>query len=119
MTIPRAFVEQLPKAELHLHIEGTLEPELMFEIALRNRVALPFKSPTEVRKAYQFSDLQSFLDIYYQGTRVLLRERDFYDLTWAYLTKAHEQNVRHAEIFFDPQAHTQRGVPIQAVIEGS
>src|SRR5499427_1173461 len=108
----------MPKAELHLHIEGTLEPELMFELASRNRIALQFKTPDEVRQAYQFSDLQSFLDIYYQGTRVLLRDRDFYDLTWAYLQKAHEQNVRHAEIFFDPQAHTQRGVPIEAVIEG-
>jgi adenosine deaminase len=108
----------MPKAELHLHIEGTLEPEFMFELALRNRVALPYKSPDEVRQAYQFSDLQSFLDIYYQGTRVLLRDRDFYDLTWAYLQRAHEQNVRHAEIFFDPQAHTARDVPIEAVIEG-
>src|SRR5947207_12504147 len=97
----RTFVERMPKAELHVHIEGTLEPELMFELASRNRVALPYKSPEEVRKAYEFSDLQSFLDIYYQGTRVLLHDRDFYDLTWAYLKKAHEQNVRHAEIFFD------------------
>jgi adenine deaminase len=114
----RTFVDRLPKAELHLHIEGTLEPELMFEIASRNQVTLPYKSPGEVRKAYEFSDLQSFLDIYYQGTRVLLRDRDFYDLTWAYLKKAHEQNVRHAEIFFDPQAHTERDVPISAIIEG-
>src|SRR5262245_21980430 len=108
----------MPKAELHLHIEGTLEPELMFELASRNRVSLPYKSPEEVRKAYEFSDLQSFLDIYYQGTRVLLHDRDFYDLTWAYLQKAHEQNVRHAEIFFDPQAHTERDVTIAAIIEG-
>jgi len=114
----KSFVERMPKAELHLHIEGTLEPELMFDLAARNRVALPFKTPDEVRKAYQFSNLQSFLDIYYQGTRVLLRDRDFYDLTYAYLQKAHEQSVRHAEIFFDPQAHTERGVPIEAVIEG-
>src|SRR5262247_4300650 len=114
----KSFIERMPKAELHLHIEGTLEPELMFELASRNRVALPFKTPDEVRKAYQFSDLQSFLDIYYQGTRVLLRDRDFFDLTWAYLQKAHEQNVRHAEIFFDPQAHTERNVPIAAIIEG-
>ena len=113
-----SLVKRMPKAELHLHIEGTLEPELMFELALRNRVALPFKSPDEVRKAYKFSDLQSFLDLYYQGTRVLLHDRDFYDLAWAYLQKAHEQNVRHAEIFFDPQAHTERDVPIQAIIEG-
>jgi adenosine deaminase len=108
----------MPKAELHLHIEGTLEPELMFDLASRNRVVLPYKTPDEVRRAYQFSDLQSFLDIYYQGTRVLLRDRDFYDLTWAYMRKAHEQNVRHAEIFFDPQAHTEREVPIAAIIEG-
>ena len=114
----KKFAERMPKAELHLHIEGTLEPELMFELASRNQVDLPFRSPAEVRRAYQFSDLQSFLDIYYQGTRVLLRDRDFYELTWAYLNKAQEQNVRHAEIFFDPQAHTQRGVPMDAIIEG-
>src|SRR5690242_9076452 len=108
----------MPKAELHLHIEGTLEPELMFELASRNHIGLPYRTPAEVRNAYQFSDLQSFLNIYYQGTRVLLHDRDFYDLTWAYLKKAHEQNVRHAEIFFDPQAHTERGVSISAIIEG-
>ena len=114
----KSFVERLPKAELHLHIEGTLEPELMFDLAARNHVSLPYRSPDEVRRAYQFSDLQSFLDIYYQGTRVLLRDRDFYDLTWAYLQKASQQNVRHTEIFFDPQAHTERDVPISAIIEG-
>jgi len=114
----KSFVERLPKAELHLHIEGTLEPELMFDLAARNQVSLPYRSPDEVRRAYQFSDLQSFLDIYYQGTRVLLRDRDFYDLTWAYLQKASQQNVRHTEIFFDPQAHTERDVPISAIIEG-
>jgi adenine deaminase len=114
----KSFAERMPKAELHLHIEGTLEPELMFEFAQRNRVALPYRSPEDVRRAYEFSDLQSFLDIYYQGTRVLLRDRDFYDLTCAYLQKAHAQNVRHAEIFFDPQAHTERNVPIEAIIEG-
>src|SRR5713101_3289545 len=114
----KSFVERMPKAELHLHIEGTLEPELMFELASRNRVELPYESPAEVRGAYQFSDLQSFLDIYYQGTRVLLHDRDFYDLTWAYLKKAHEQNVRHAEIFFDPQAHTARHVAIAEIIGG-
>src|SRR6266516_556117 len=90
----------------------------MFEIASRNRVHLPYQSPEQVRKAYEFSDLQSFLDIYYQGTRVLLHDRDFYDLTRAYLKKAHEQNVRHAEIFFDPQAHTERNVPMAAIMEG-
>src|SRR5215813_3198985 len=114
----KKFAERMPKAELHLHIEGTLEPELMFELASRNQVDLPFDSPDEVRRAYAFSDLQSFLDIYYQGTRVLLHDRDFYDLTWAYLQKAHQQNVRHAEIFFDPQAHTERDVTIAAIIEG-
>ena len=108
----------LPIAELHVHIEGTLEPELMFELASRNRVPLRHKTPDEVRKAYQFSDLQSFLDIYYEGARVLLRDRDFYDLTRAYLEKANQQNVRHAEIFFDPQTHTERGVSIPAILEG-
>lgn len=114
----KRFIERIPKAELHVHIEGTLEPELMFELASRNRVPLPYKTPEEIRKTYQFSDLQSFLDIYYAGTRVLIRDRDFYDLTWAYLQKANQQNVRHAEIFFDPQTHTERGVPVAAVIEG-
>src|SRR5438128_5515883 len=114
----KSFIEGMPKAELHLHIEGTLEPELMFDLASRNRVDLPFKSPEEVRAAYQFTDLQSFLDIYYQGSRVLLHDRDFYDLTWAYLKKAKEQNIRHAEVFFDPQAHTERSVPIGPVVEG-
>lgn len=114
----KSFIERMPKAELHLHIEGTLEPELMFEFASRNQVTLPYQSPEQVKKAYEFSDLQSFLDIYYQGTRVILRDRDFYDLAWAYLRKAQEQNVRHAEVFFDPQAHTERGVPMPAIIEG-
>jgi adenosine deaminase len=114
----KSFIERMPKAELHLHIEGTLEPELMFEFASRNQVELPYKTPDHVKKAYQFSNLRSFLDIYYQGCRVLLRDRDFYDLTWAYLRKAKEQNIRHAEVFFDPQAHTQRGVPVGVVIEG-
>jgi adenosine deaminase len=114
----RDFIERMPKAELHLHIEGTLEPELMFELASRNRVDLPYKSPHEVRQAYDFSDLQSFLNIYYQGTRVLLRDRDFYDLTWAYLKNAGRQNVRHAEIFFDPQAHTERGIALAGIVEG-
>ena len=114
----KSFIERMPKAELHLHLEGTLEPELMFELASRNHVDVPFGSPEEVRRAYEFSDLRSFLDIYYQGSRVLLRDRDFYDLTWAYLRKAKEQNIRHTEVFFDPQAHTARGVPLGAVVEG-
>jgi adenine deaminase len=112
------FVRKLPKAELHLHIEGTLEPELMFELARRNGVRLPYASVDDVRRAYVFSDLQSFLDIYYAGCRVLLKEQDFYDLTWAYLARAATQGVRHAEIFFDPQTHTERGVPFEAVVTG-
>lgn len=106
------------KAELHIHIEGSLEPELMFALAERNGVALRYASVEEVRRAYDFSDLQSFLDVYYEATQVLLHERDFYDLTWAYLHKAADQNVRRAEIFFDPQAHTGRGVPFETVIMG-
>jgi len=112
------FVRHLPKAELHLHIEGALEPELMFELARRNGVSLPYTSIEDVRRAYVFSDLQSFLDIYYAGCRVLLTEQDFYDLTWAYLTRAAAQGVRHAEIFFDPQTHTDRGVPFEIVVTG-
>ena len=112
------FARDLPKAELHLHIEGTLEPELMFELARRNGIQLPYATVEEVRRAYVFSDLQSFLDIYYAGCRVLLTEQDFYDLTWAYLQRAASQGVRHAEIFFDPQTHTDRGVPFETVITG-
>jgi adenosine deaminase len=109
---------EIPKAELHLHIEGTLEPELMFEIARRNGVPLRFASVDEVRRAYRFTNLQDFLDIYYEGARVLLVERDFYDLTWAYLERARADCVRHAEIFFDPQTHTDRGVPFETVVTG-
>ena len=112
------FIRSLPKAELHIHIEGSLEPELMFEIGERNGVSLPFDSVDDVRRAYEFSDLQSFLDIYYEGARVLLREDDFYDLTWAYLKKAHSQNVRHTEIFFDPQTHTERGIKFETATSG-
>ena len=112
------FIRRMPKVELHLHIEGTLEPELLFDLAERNRVTLRFDSVDEVRAAYDFTDLQSFLDIYYEGASVLLEERDFYDLTWAYLVRAHADNVRHTEIFFDPQTHTDRGVPFETVIEG-
>jgi adenosine deaminase len=97
------LIRELPKAELHLHIEGTLEPELMFEIAERNSVPLRFNSIEEVRAAYQFDDLQTFLDIYYEGARVLQQEQDFYDLTWAYLTRVHKENVRHVEIFSTPK----------------
>ena len=112
------FIECVPKAELHIHIEGSLEPELMFELARRNGLTLPFDSVDTVRKAYEFADLQSFLQLYYQGVRVLVNERDFYDLTWAYLKKAHSQNVRHSEMFFDPQAHTGRGIAFDAVLSG-
>jgi len=113
-----AFIAALPKAELHLHIEGSLEPELMFELAQRNGVAIPFGSIDEVRAAYAFSNLQDFLDIYYQGMGVLHREQDFYDLTAAYLARAHADNVRHVEIFFDPQGHTERGIAFETVITG-
>jgi adenosine deaminase len=112
------FIHKLPKTELHVHIEGSLEPELMFEIGRRNGIVLPYRTVDEVRKAYEFSDLQSFLDIYYQGAQVLCHEQDFYDMTWAYMTKAHAQNVRHTEIFFDPQTHTDRGVTFEEVISG-
>ena len=118
MTDVAGFVAALPKAELHLHIEGTFEPELMFAIAGRNGVRLPYASVEEVRAAYAFSNLQDFLDIYYAGTGVLNEAQDFYDLTWAYLTRAHAQNVRHAEIFFDPQTHTDRGVAFATVVDG-
>jgi len=113
-----AFVAALPKAELHLHIEGTLEPELMFAIAERNNIRLPYSSVEEVRAAYRFSSLQDFLDIYYSGASALLVKQDFYDLTWAYLQRAFAQNVRHVEIFFDPQTHTGRGVAFATVIDG-
>jgi len=113
-----AYIAGLPKAELHLHIEGSLEPELAFALARKNGVQLPYPSVEALRAAYAFTDLQSFLDLYYQGMSVLVRESDFYDLTWAYLEKAHRQNVVHAEIFFDPQGHTSRGVPFRDVITG-
>jgi adenosine deaminase len=112
------LIKNIPKAELHLHIEGSLEPELMIKLAERNKIELPFASVEEVRAAYEFSDLQSFLDIYYAGAGVLLQEQDFFDLTWAYLERVHRENVRHVEIFFDPQTHTDRGVPFQTVITG-
>lgn len=114
----KTFIHDLPKAELHVHIEGTLEPELLFGLAERNSVKLPYASIDAARKAYHFSGLQDFLDTYYQCTKVLLREQDFYDLTRAYLKKAFSQNVRHAEISFDPQAHTGRGVPFGTVLDG-
>lgn len=113
-----AFIAGLPKAELHLHLEGSLEPELMFELAQRNQIDIPFKSVEEVRAAYRFSNLQDFLDIYYQGAGVLITEQDFYDLTMAYLTKVAADACRHVEVFFDPQTHTDRGIDIGIVISG-
>jgi len=112
------FIAGLPKAELHLHIEGTFEPELMFEIAERNGKKLKYASVEDLRKAYSFNNLQEFLDIYYEGAGVLIEERDFYDLTMAYLRKVHTENVRHVEIFFDPQTHTERGIAFGTVIDG-
>ena len=113
-----AFIHGLPKCELHVHIEGTLEPELKFKLAARNGLSLPFKDVAEMRATYSFHDLPSFLTLYYSGMDVLLTETDFHDLTMAYLTKAHSQNVLYAEIFFDPQAHTGRGVAFDTVIRG-
>jgi len=112
------FVRALPKAELHLHIEGTLEPEMMFDLAARNGIDLPFANVEEVRAAYEFSDLQSFLDIYYQGAAVLLTEQDFFDLMYAYLARAAADGVRRAEIFFDPQTHTERGISFSVFMAG-
>ncbi|MCK5731080.1 MAG: adenosine deaminase, partial [Draconibacterium sp.] len=112
------FINGIPKAELHLHIEGSFEPELMFKIAKRNSVKLKYNSIEDLKKKYNFNNLQEFLDIYYEGAGVLINEQDFYDLTWAYLQKAHEQNIVHTEIFFDPQTHTERGVQFSTAING-
>lgn len=112
------LIRALPKAELHVHIEGTFEPELMFEIAQRNQIEIPYKSVEEVKQAYNFHNLQSFLDIYYAGANVLVHEQDFYDLAWAYFEKCHEDRVMHTEMFFDPQTHTDRGVAFETVING-
>ncbi|GAA3935710.1 adenosine deaminase [Litoribacillus peritrichatus] len=116
--LTESWLNALPKVELHLHLEGSLEPELMFALAQRNQIELPFKDVEAVRAAYEFSNLQDFLDIYYQGANVLIHEQDFYDLTWAYLTKCKEQNVVHVEPFFDPQTHTDRGIAFETVING-
>lgn len=113
-----SFAERLPKVELHLHIEGTLEPELMFALADRNGVTLPYASVDALRAAYDFGNLQDFLDLYYQGANVLQKQEDFFDLAWAYFTRVHRDNVEHAELFFDPQTHTDRGVAMGTVIEG-
>ena len=112
------FIKKIPKAELHLHIEGSLEPELMFGLAKKNKIKIPFGSVDEIRNAYNFHNLQSFLDIYYQGSKVLISEQDFFDLTWAYLLKSKENNILHTEIFFDPQTHTNRGIKFDLVING-
>jgi adenine deaminase len=117
MTI-ESLIQRLPKCELHIHIEGSLEPEQMFALAQRNNIRLPFESVEAVRKAYQFGSLQDFLDIYYQGMSVLVTEQDFYDLAWAYLVRAKADNVRYVEMFFDPQGHTSRGIPFATVIDG-
>lgn len=117
MTIEN-FINGIPKAELHVHIEGTFEPELMFEIAQRNNINIKYKSIDELREAYNFNNLQEFLDIYYAGASVLIHEQDFYDMTWAYMEKLHSQNVLHAEIFFDPQTRTDRGIQFSTVITG-
>ncbi|UCD77703.1 MAG: adenosine deaminase [Desulfobacterales bacterium] len=114
----KAFIHNIPKAELHIHIEGSLEPDLMLDLAHKNGISLPYESVSDIRRAYDFKDLQSFLAIYYQGARVLLDEDDFYQLTWNYLRKAAEQNVRHAEIFFDPQTHTARGIKFETIVQG-
>lgn len=114
----KQLISDLPKAELHIHIEGSLEPELMFQLAQRNGTELPFASVEEIRDAYEFDCLQDFLDLYYQGMSVLQTQQDFYDLTWAYLLRCRDDNVVHTEIFFDPQGHTERGISFETVFEG-
>src|SRR6516162_3096451 len=117
-TLTSSFIRALPKAELHMHLEGTLEPELAFAFAQRNRITLRFSSVEDLRKSYQFTDLQSFLNLYYECTASLVAEQDFYDLTLSYLRRAAADGVRHAEVFFDPQSHTNRGVNFEIVITG-
>lgn len=112
------FLQKMPKAELHIHLEGSVEPEMMFTIGRRNNIALPFSSVEEARAAYQFEDLQAFLDIYYRSAEVLRTEQDFYDITWAYLQRCHQQQVIHVEPFFDPQTHTDRGIAFETVVSG-
>lgn len=114
----KKFIEQIPKAELHIHIEGSLEPELMFKLSERNKIKLPYNSVEELYSAYKFQNLEGFLEIYYAGAQVLVTEQDFYDLTRAYLEKSVSQNICHLEIFFDPQTHTQRGIAFQTVLNG-
>ena len=112
------YITKIPKVELHLHIEGTLEPELLFQIAKRNNIKLKYNNIEELKSAYNFNNLQEFLDLYYQGANVLQQEQDFYDLTFAYLKNIHGENVVHTEIFFDPQTHTDRGITFDTVICG-
>ena len=112
------FVKRAPKAELHLHIEGTLEPSHLFELANKNNIKIPFSNVSEIKSAYNFSNLESFLKIFYQGSRVLIKDQDFFDLTWAYVMKCREDNVVHTEIFFDPQTHINRGIDFDIVING-
>jgi adenosine deaminase len=112
------LISRLPKCELHIHIEGSLEPELMFALAQRNGIRLPYPSVEALRRAYEFTRLQDFLDIYYQGMAVLVTEQDFFDLAWAYLLRAQADNVRHVEMFFDPQGHTSRGIAFSTVVNG-
>ena len=112
------FIKKTPKAELHLHIEGSLEPELLFRLSKRNKIDIPFKSIDEIKSAYNFSNLDSFLKIYYEGSNVLISEEDFFDLTWDYLLKCKKDNIVHTEIFFDPQSHTSRGVAFETIING-
>ena len=112
------YIKKSPKAELHMHIEGSLEPEQMFALAKRNNIKIPFKNINDVKKAYNFSNLESFLKIYYEGAKVLIKEQDFFDLTWAYVLKCKEDNIVHTEIFFDPQTHTDRGISFDIVVNG-
>jgi adenosine deaminase len=112
------FIREVPKTELHLHIEGTLEPELMFDLAKRNGIKIPYSNVNEVKSAYNFSNLETFLNIYYEGSKVLIKEQDFFDLTWSYAIKCREDNIVHTEIFFDPQAHLSRGIKFETVING-
>ncbi|WP_428024842.1 adenosine deaminase [Arcobacter sp.] len=114
----KEFIKKLPKAELHIHIEGSLEPDLMFRLAKKNGIEIPYKNIEEVKAAYNFTNLQSFLDIYYAGANVLITKDDFYDMTWAYILKCVENNIIHTEIFFDPQTHTSRGISFETVILG-
>ena len=112
------FIREVPKTELHLHIEGTLEPELMFNLAKRNNIKIPYSNIDEVKSAYNFSNLETFLNIYYEGSKVLIKEQDFFDLTWAYVLKCKEDNVVHTEIFFDPQTHVNRLINFDVIING-